>query len=169
MKSPFFWFCWLQLLFLTVLDGQEEPWGKVIRAAETGFLAQEPHSLGSFLFAKGELWAGSVGVGGGGLAPQLWSGFATLKEDKEDISGSAQAQPSCQLLFLLGWGAGGGGAGGTEEGGGTEAGERKLCRNRMYLKFSLCVVHPRTGLRMGVGGPQLLHIYSIWLMCGAQP
>lgn len=48
-----------------MLDGQEEPEGKVVRAATTNFLAQKPHSPGSFLFARGELEGGTVGAGGG--------------------------------------------------------------------------------------------------------
>lgn len=48
-----------------MLDGQEEPEGKVVRAATTNFLAQKPHSPGSFLFARGELEGGTVGARGG--------------------------------------------------------------------------------------------------------
>lgn len=100
----FFWFCWL--LFLTMLDGQEEPEGKVVRAATTNFLAQKPHSPGSFLFARGELEGGTVGMGEGRgrLFPYSFKVLQHFKEDKEDIFSSAQAQPSYPLFFSIGLG-----------------------------------------------------------------
>lgn len=82
-----------------MLNGQEEPEGKVARAAKTNFLAQDPHSPGSFLFAKGELRGTAWGV----IFPYSWKLSQRFEEEKEEIFSSAQAQPSCQLFFLLGW------------------------------------------------------------------
>jgi hypothetical protein len=41
--------------------------------------------------------------------------------------------------------------------------------NRMYLKFSLSVIHPRAGCSQGVGGLWgFIHIYCVRQICGAQ-
>lgn len=40
--------------------------------------------------------------------------------------------------------------------------KRKLYRNRMYLKFSLSLIHPKTGPSMGVGSHCNLYIFIVF-------
>lgn len=78
-----------------MLNGQEEPEGKVARAAKTNFLAQDPHSPGSFLFARGEL----RGTGWGWYSLTVGRFYSTLRKRKKKSSSLPRLSPRVNYFF----------------------------------------------------------------------
>lgn len=87
------WLWWL--LFLTVLNGQEEPVGRVARAARPISWLWSPQPWDGFLFAKAEL---CLYIGGGCYPFTVLRFCNTIRRGKEEIN-PARLSPPSQLFF----------------------------------------------------------------------
>lgn len=119
------------------MNGQEEPEGKVARAAKTNFLTQDPHSPGSFLFARGEL----RGTGWGWYSLTVGRFYSTLRKRKKKSSAPPRLSPPVNYFFYCV----GTGQVGEQEGAGKGwrielVGERGPLTGQVVLKILPCLL-----------------------------
>lgn len=108
--------------------------------------------------------------GGGAVFPYSWKVLQHFEEEKEEIFSSAQAQPSCQLFFLLGWDRAGWWAGGNRRRKKNRVGGQGVALTGQDVLKILPVCYPPKNWPLNGCWRALWlpHIYSIWQNCGTQ-